>query len=84
MYTNIVLQIMSTEVLSVRIRRELKREVERLKLDVRGILERALIAAIEQEKKKRLEEAVNALVLEMERVSEGEWVRGVKECRRGR
>jgi hypothetical protein len=76
--------MMSTGILSVRVRKELKREAERLKLDVRSVLESALIAAIEREKRRRLEETVDALLLEMERVSEGEWVRAVKECRRER
>jgi len=75
---------MSTEILSVRVKKELKREVEKLKLDVRSILENALIAALKQEKKKRLEKTVNDLLLEMEKVSESDWVRAVKECRKER
>jgi len=73
---------MSTEVLSVRIRRELKREAEKLNINMKGVVEKALAEAIEQAKRKRLSEAINALLLEMKEISEDEWVRVVRECRR--
>jgi hypothetical protein len=47
----------SSEVLSVRIKRELKREVEKLNLDVRSIVESALAIAVERAKRERLEKA---------------------------
>jgi hypothetical protein len=49
-----------------------------------SMLENTLTAAIERKRRRRLEETVNALLLEMEKVSEGEWVRAVKEYRRER
>ena len=73
---------MSTEVLSVRIRRELKKEAEKLNINVKSVVEKALAEAIEQAKRKRLSEAINALLLEMKEISEDEWVRVVRECRR--
>ncbi|MBS7645308.1 MAG: DUF4145 domain-containing protein [Candidatus Bathyarchaeia archaeon] len=75
---------MSTEVLSVRIRKELKKEVEKLNVDVKGVVEKALAEAVEQAKKRKLEEAIDALLRVMEGISEDEWVRAVKECRRER
>ena len=73
---------MSTEVLSVRIRGELKKEAEKLNVDIRNVVERALAEAVEQAKRKKLEEAINALLLGMGKLSEDEWVRAVRECRR--
>ena len=66
---------MSTEVLSVRIRKELKREAEKLNINMRSVVEKALAEAIEQAKRKKLSEAINALLLEMRGVSEDEWVK---------
>ena len=73
---------MSTEVLSVRIRRELKKEAEKLNINMKSVVEKALAEAIEQAKRKKLSEAINALLLEMKEISEDEWVRVVRECRR--
>jgi antitoxin component of RelBE/YafQ-DinJ toxin-antitoxin module len=75
---------MSTEVLSVRIERELKREAEKLNIDIKKVVEKALAEAVEQAKRRKFEEAINALLLEMEKVSEDEWVRVIKESRRRR
>lgn len=73
---------MSTEVLSIRVRRELKREAERLGIDMKSVVEKALTDAVEQAKKRKLEEAINTLLREMGEMPEEEWVRVVKECRR--
>ncbi|MBO3840383.1 MAG: DUF4145 domain-containing protein [Thermoproteota archaeon] len=73
---------MSTEVLSVRVSRELKREAERLGIDMKSVVEKALTDAVEQAKKRKLEEAINTLLREMGEMPEEEWVRVVKECRR--
>ncbi|MCX8183066.1 MAG: DUF4145 domain-containing protein [Crenarchaeota archaeon] len=75
---------MSTEVLSIRISGELKRETEKLGIDVKSVVEKALAEAVEQAKRRKLEEAINMLLKEMGEVSEEEWVRVVKECRRER
>ncbi|MEM0054025.1 MAG: DUF4145 domain-containing protein [Nitrososphaeria archaeon] len=75
---------MSTEVLSIRISKELKEEVQKLNINIKEVIEKAIIDAIEQAKKKKIEEAINALLPEMEKVSEEQWVRAVKECRRER
>lgn len=77
-------EIMSTEVLSIRISGELKREAEKLGIDVKSVVEKALADAVEQAKRRKLEEAINMLLEEMGEISDGEWVRVVKECRRER
>ncbi len=75
---------MSTEVLSIRIRRELKDEAQKLNINLKEVIEKALADAIEQEKKKKLEDAINELLPKMEKISEDQWVKAVKECRRER
>ncbi|MBO3797276.1 MAG: DUF4145 domain-containing protein [Thermoproteota archaeon] len=75
---------MSTAVLSIRISGELKRETEKLGIDVKSVVEKALADAVEQAKRRKLEEAINMLLKEMDEISEEEWVRVVKECRRER
>jgi len=71
---------MSTEVLSVRIRRELKEEAERLGIDVKSVVERALEAEIRRVKKQRfkvlLEEGLKSINL-----TAGEWIEAVRETR---
>ena len=75
---------MSTEVLSIRIRKDLKRQAEKLNINVKDVVEKALAEAIEQAKRERLKESINMLLLEMKGVSEEQWVRVVRECRRER
>ncbi len=77
MYTN---DLMSTEVLSVRVRRELKREAERLNIDVRRVVEEALEEKIKEEKLKRLREALMKF-RESVQMDRDEWVRLVREER---
>jgi hypothetical protein len=48
------------------------------------VVEKALVEAVERAKRRKFEEAINALLLEMEKVSEDEWVRVIKESRRRR
>jgi len=71
---------MSTEVLSVRIRRDLKEEAEKLGIDVKSVVEKALEAEIRRVKKQRfkalLEEGLKNINLTAE-----EWVKAVKESR---
>ena len=73
---------MST-VLSVRVGRKLKEEAERLGINLRDVVERALreeIAKVKAEKyKELLEDGLNAMDLSPE-----EWVKAIKESRRER
>lgn len=75
---------MSTEVLSVRIRKDLKRQAEKLNIDVKTVVEMALAEAIEKAKRERLRESIKALLYQMKEISEDQWVEAVKECRRER
>jgi post-segregation antitoxin (ccd killing protein) len=73
----------STDVLSVRVGRELKEEALRLGVDVRAVVEKALEEEVRRVKKERfrrlLEEALKGCDVTVE-----EWVEAVKEARRGR
>ncbi|MCD6444988.1 DUF4145 domain-containing protein [Candidatus Bathyarchaeota archaeon] len=75
---------MSTVVLSVRVRRELKEEVERLGIDVRKVVESSLEKAVMEAKRKRVEVLFRQLGGELADIGEEEWVRLVRESRRGR
>jgi len=73
----------TTEVLSVRVRRELKEEALRLGIDVRAVVEKALEEEVKNVKRERfgklLEEALKGCDVTVE-----EWVETVKEMRRER
>lgn len=71
---------MSTVVLSVRIRRELKEEVERLGIDVRSVVERALEEEIRRVKISRFKRLLDEAMKAMD-VSIKEWVETVREVR---
>lgn len=71
---------MSTAVLSVRVRRELKEEAERLGIDVRALVERALEEEIRRVKLSRLRELLDEAFKAMDLPPE-EWVRAVREAR---
>jgi len=70
----------STAVLSVRIRRKLKEEAERLGIDIKSVVEKALEEEIKRVKlegfRKLLEEGLKNMG-----VSVDEWVKAVKESR---
>ena len=66
---------LSTVVLSVRVRRELKEEAERLGIDLREAVERALEEEIRR-MKKLIGEALVSMDLDVE-----EWVKTVREMR---
>jgi len=62
----------------------LKREAEKLNINVKDVVEKALVEAIEEAKRERLKKAINALLHEMREISEEQWVRVVRECRKER
>lgn len=74
---------MSTVVLSVRIGRELKEEVERLGIDVRSVVERALREEVLKKRRERFRKILEKALKDMD-ISVEEWVRAVRESRRGR
>uniref|UniRef100_A0A7J2U2K5 DUF4145 domain-containing protein n=1 Tax=Ignisphaera aggregans TaxID=334771 RepID=A0A7J2U2K5_9CREN len=71
---------MSMAVLSVRIKKELKEEAERLGIDIRRVVEKALEEEIERVKMERLRALIEEALKYMN-VSVNEWVKTVKESR---
>ncbi|RLI23893.1 DUF4145 domain-containing protein [Candidatus Bathyarchaeota archaeon] len=71
-------------VVSVRVRRELKEEAERLGIDLRRLVEETLKREVERRRRARFEEAVDTIVQGMNPVSEEEFVKVVREWRRKR
>ena len=73
-------QVMSTVVLSVRIRKELKEEAEKLGIDIRRVVEKALEEEVERVKMERLRKLIEESLKYMD-ISVNEWVESVKESR---
>ena len=74
---------MSTVVLSVRVRRELKEEAEKLGIDIRSVVEKALQEEILRVKQSHFRELLKKALENMD-VSVEEWVGAVRESRRKR
>jgi len=72
---------MST-VLSVRVRRELKMEAERLGLNVREIVEEALEAAVRRARRERMIMALRGMSEQFRGLSGEQWVSLIREFRR--
>ena len=75
--------VTSTVVLSVRVRRGLKEEAERLGIDVGKVVEEALERAVVEVKRRRFEVLFRRLGEELSGIGEEEWVRLVRESRGG-
>lgn len=71
---------LSTVVLSVRVRRELKEEAERLGIDLREAVERALEEEIRRVKMERMKKLIGEALVSMDLDVE-EWVKTVREMR---
>jgi len=72
-----------TVVLSVRVRRELKEEAERLGIDIRRVVEEALEEAVRRARRERLRRLVEAARRASSLTFE-EWAESVKEDRLSR
>mgnify|MGYP001774015378 CR=1 FL=1 len=70
-------------VLSVRVRRELKEEAERLGIKFRGLVERALEEEIKRVRAERIRSLVEEALRSMD-LGEEDWVNTVREVRRER
>lgn len=75
---------MSTTVISVRIRKELKKKARELGIDIREVLERALEEAIRRREEEELVKALEELKNLFSRISEKEWVDAVRSSRHER
>ena len=71
---------MSTIVLSVRVRKELKEEAERLGVNLRGVVERAIEDEVRRAKAERMKKLIEEALKSMD-LKEEEWVKAVKESR---
>ena len=74
---------MSTSVVSVRVRRELKEEAERLGIDLRAVVEKALEEEVRRARADLFRRLLGEALLEMD-TSVEEWVRSVRESREER
>jgi len=71
---------LSTAVVSVRVRRELKEQAERLGINLREVVERALEEEIRRARRERLRQLIDKALGGMELGVE-DWVRSVRESR---
>ncbi len=71
---------MPTEVLSVRIRKELKEEAKKLNINIRKTVEKALEEEIKKTKKKRLKSLIEE-ALSLAEFTPQDWVKDIKEDR---
>ena len=82
-YIQLLMVSLSTVVLPIRVRKELKREAEELGIDIRSVVERALREEIPKRKQKRMRELLEKALRNMD-LSVDEWIRAIRESRRGR
>ena len=83
-YIDLYLSV-STTVISVRIRKELKRKARELGIDVREVVEKALEEAIRRrEEEEELIKTLEELRSLFSRISEKEWVNAVRKSRNER
>lgn len=73
---------MSTEVLSIRIRKGLKDEARRLNINIKEIVEKALEEEVRRVKEVRLRGLLDKALNSMN-ISVDEWVKAVRESRGG-
>jgi len=79
-YIDLYLSV-STTVISIRIRKELKRKARELGIDVREVVEKALEEAIRRREEEELIKALEELRSLFSRISEKEWVDAVRKSR---
>jgi len=71
---------MSTEVLSIRVRRRLKEEAEKLGIDIKAVVERALEEEVRRARRARFKAVVEEALESMD-ISVEEWIKTVRESR---
>ncbi|MEM1627204.1 MAG: type II toxin-antitoxin system CcdA family antitoxin [Sulfolobaceae archaeon] len=70
-----------SDVISIRVKRELKKRAEELGINIREIIEEALERAIREKEKEILKETAMKIKELMRDVSEEDWVSVVRESR---
>jgi len=71
---------MSTAVISVRVKKELKEEAIKLNIDLKKVIEKALEEEIKRIKKEKLKKIIEE-GLESMNITVDEWIKAVKELR---
>lgn len=75
---------MHLAVISVRVKRELKEEAEKLNVDLRSVVEKALEEEILRRKAELLKSKIDETLNAMKNLTVEDWVKAVKETRRER
>jgi antitoxin component of RelBE/YafQ-DinJ toxin-antitoxin module len=70
-----------SEVLSVRVNKELKKKAKELGINIREVVEKALENAIKEKEKEEIKGIAMKIKELMKDVSEEDWVRAVRESR---
>ncbi|AKA74415.2 DUF4145 domain-containing protein [Saccharolobus solfataricus] len=70
-----------SDVISVRVKKELKKKAEELGINVREVVEKALEEAIREKEKEELKDMTMKIKELMRDVSEDDWVSTVRESR---
>ncbi|ACP37654.1 type II toxin-antitoxin system CcdA family antitoxin [Saccharolobus islandicus] len=70
-----------SDVISVRVKKELKKKAEELGINIREVVEKALEEAIKEKEKEELKDIAMRIKELMRDVSENDWVRAVRESR---
>ncbi|AWR98586.1 type II toxin-antitoxin system CcdA family antitoxin [Metallosphaera hakonensis] len=73
-----------SDVISVRVSRELKRKAEELGINFRDVIEKALDDAIREKEMEETREIATKIKELMKDVSEEDWVRDIRESREER
>lgn len=76
--------VIVSDVISVRVRKDLKRRAEELGIDIRGVLEEALEKAIKEKEREEIINLSRRIRELMSNVTEEDWVKDVKETRNER
>jgi len=70
-----------SEVLSVRVNKELKKKAKELRINIREVVEKALENAIREKEKEEIKGIAMKIKELMKDMSEEDWVRTIKESR---
>ena len=76
--------VIVSDVISVRVRKDLKRRAEELGIDIRGVLEEALEKAIKEKEREEIINLSRRIRELMSNVTEEDWIKDVKETRNER
>ncbi|MEM2047282.1 MAG: type II toxin-antitoxin system CcdA family antitoxin [Candidatus Jordarchaeales archaeon] len=72
--------VLATSVVSVRVKRELKEEAEKLGIDLRSVVEKAIESEVRRVKKEKLKRLLEEALRNIDFTAE-DWVRAVRESR---